>query len=220
MTTSLVPAPESPNLPSSLRTPGDRKVALWPTICPQSCGFSADTADENSGDANVRLGPRETSGDAASRGRARTPCICVLPFTCRRPAGCDWRKNAVGARRGHGPRRPRVPGAGHCEDWPTGPEGTGSGMPNSLWGCTNLMLAIAAELWRESLRRAERHGGCGAGVAGGCIDEGAVSPEMVWEGSMVHCQRGFALTHLGCGQAGSCVVSFKDYGHGPSRRVD
>ena len=76
-------------------------------------------------------------------------------------------RDATGTRRGHGPRRPRVPGAGHCGDWLTRPEGADRGMPNSLWDCSNLRLAIAAELWRESHWHVERHGGCRAGVAGG-----------------------------------------------------
>ena len=167
MATSLVTASKLPNLPASLRTPSDRKVALWPTVCSQSRGFSADAAHENSRGCGQTFQTAEDERRCRLSRPSADTFICLRPFTCWRPAGVRWCSDTTGTRRGPGARRHRVPGAGHCEDWPTGPEGTGRGMPNSLWGCANLRLAIAAELWRESRWHVERHGGCRAGVAGG-----------------------------------------------------
>lgn len=106
MSTSLVPAPELPDLPASLRTPGDRKVALWPSACPQSCGFPADAAHDNSRGCGQTF---QTAGDER-RCRLSWPgvdtFICLRPFTFWRSAGCD------------GATKPLAPGAGKALEDP------------------------------------------------------------------------------------------------------
>ena len=162
MSTSLVPAPESPNLPSSLRTPGDRKVALWPTACPRSRGFSADAAHENSrGCAHTLRTAEDERRCRLSRPSADT-FICVRPFTGLRPAGCDGAGTPLAPGAGTALEEPVCRARGIAGRGPAAPEGAGREMPNSLRGAGELGLAMGAELWRESrsTRRAARRMPC------------------------------------------------------------
>ena len=142
MAISLAPASESPDPPSSLRTPSYRKVALWATACPQSRGLSADEAQDSSRGCGQTF---QTAGDGRrcrlSRPGADT-FICVRPFTGLRPAGCDGAGTPLAPGAGTALEDPVCRAQGHCGDWPTGPEGAGRGMPSSLWDCSNLRLAI------------------------------------------------------------------------------
>ena len=89
MAVSLAPASESPDPPSSLRTPSERKVALRATACSQSRRFSPNEVHDNSRGCGQTF---QTAGDGRrcrlSRPGADT-YICVRPFTGLRPAGCD-----------------------------------------------------------------------------------------------------------------------------------